>query len=94
MPASGKVHCQKPGCRKSWPQDPALKVACPTCGARKGQRCKRPSGHRVFGGMPHGDRDLEADAKGCYGACPLKICGMRHNKAAKRRQDAYQKSKG
>ena len=32
-------------CGETWPRDPALEVACPTCHARVGVKCRRPSGH-------------------------------------------------
>jgi hypothetical protein len=31
-------------------------VACPTCRAKVGSPCKRPSGHTVFGGGHHAPR--------------------------------------
>lgn len=31
-------------------------VACPTCQAKAGSPCKRPSGHNVFGGGYHSPR--------------------------------------
>lgn len=31
-------------------------VTCPTCGAKPGSPCMRPSGHRVFGGASHAPR--------------------------------------
>jgi len=38
-------------------------VACPTCRAKPGAPCKRPSGHRVFGGASHSARVKAAEAK-------------------------------
>lgn len=70
------VRCNKPGCEKSWPRAPVLEVACPTCAAPVGVKCKRPSGHRVWGGQPHAKRDLLADELGHYGPCPLRQCGL------------------
>lgn len=70
------VRCLKPGCDRTWPRDPVLEVACPTCRAPVGVQCKRPSGHRVFGGEPHPDRDRLADRAGHYGPCPLGLCGL------------------
>jgi hypothetical protein len=67
--------CNKPGCGREWPRDPTLEVECPTCHAPIGKECKRPSGHRVFGGEPHPQRDLLADREGHYGVCPLGSCG-------------------
>lgn len=49
--------------------DPALTVACPTCGAAPGRRCTRPSEHVAFGGAPHNARDLAAAAAGAYPLC-------------------------
>jgi hypothetical protein len=31
------------GCGQTWPRDPRLEVPCPSCFARVGQRCVRPS---------------------------------------------------
>jgi hypothetical protein len=36
--------------------DSALNVVCPACNAKPGVHCKRPSGHRIFGGGEHGSR--------------------------------------
>lgn len=69
------AHCQVPGCGKSWPRDPVLDVDCPTCPAKAGARCRRPSEHPVPGGF-HPERDLAADAAGAYGPCPLNRCGL------------------
>ncbi|HWM26566.1 MAG TPA: hypothetical protein VNP98_17245 [Chthoniobacterales bacterium] len=33
-----------------------LSIACPTCHAKPGKHCYRPSGHRVFGGGQHASR--------------------------------------
>lgn len=77
------VKCLKPGCDRSWPRDPALEVPCPTCGARIGQRCRRPSGHRVYGGEPHDARDIAADQAGHYGVCPSGRCGLSRKGRAK-----------
>lgn len=47
-------------CGEEWPREPALEVACPTCKAPVGERCRRPSGHRGnFVGL-HPARDREA----------------------------------
>lgn len=70
------ARCLKPGCGRTWPRDPVLEVACPTCGAGVGQRCRRPSGHTVWGGEPHPERDRLADGAGHYGSCPLDQCGL------------------
>lgn len=37
-----------------------LSVACPSCHADVGKACKRPSGHRVFGGGVHKEREAQA----------------------------------
>lgn len=39
---------------------PARAVACPTCGAKPGSPCKRPSGHAVFAGGVHAGRAVAA----------------------------------
>ncbi len=70
------VPCGK-GCGKTWLRDPVLEVACPTCHAPAGQRCKRPSQHRVFGGEPHDARDVLAWREGHYGECPRGECGAK-----------------
>jgi hypothetical protein len=77
---SAALHCLKPGCAIAWPRDPALEVACPTCSAPIGVRCRRPSGHRVWGGEPHDARDILADRAGHYGACPTSRCGLDRSK--------------
>ena len=61
-------------CGQEWPRDPALEVPCPVCRAGIGQICRRPSGHRVFGGAFHPDRDRLAmmEVAG-YGKCPASI---------------------
>jgi hypothetical protein len=50
----------------------ALNVACPTCHAKPGIHCKRPSGHRVFGGGAHASREKAVAAgsgsAGCHPA--------------------------
>lgn len=73
--ADRPMYCQKPGCDRFWPRDPALEVICPDCGAPIGSPCKRPSGHTVFAHGVHGARDLAADAAGKYGICPSGRCG-------------------
>lgn len=57
-------------CGRTWPRDPALEVPCPTCKAPIGSICKRPSGHRTYGGVPHPDRDRAAMAAGLLERCP------------------------
>jgi hypothetical protein len=34
-------------CGQEWPRDPRLEVPCPSCRARIGSPCERPSGHRA-----------------------------------------------
>jgi hypothetical protein len=72
------VFCQRPGCYKRWERDPILEVDCPTCPAKAGEACQRPSGHRPWGvhGRFHPERDLAADVAGKYGECPLSYCGQ------------------
>lgn len=72
---SDPVYCAK-GCGKEWERDPALEVECPHCHAPIGVECKRPSGHRVWGGDPHPARDILADQLGHYGVCPRGCCGV------------------
>lgn len=51
------MYCQKPGCDRWWPRDPAFEIVCPDCHAPVGSPCRRPSGHTVFAYgmafMPH-----------------------------------------
>jgi hypothetical protein len=55
-------------CDEEWERDPALEVACPSCAAEKGQRCRRPSGHRC---RIHAKRDWRALEEVCsYSTCP------------------------
>lgn len=54
-------------CGETWPRDPALEVACPTCHAPVGRRCKRPSGH---GCSLHHTRDQAAMDAGFMRPCP------------------------
>jgi len=61
-------------CGQSWPRDPALEVPCPVCNAEVGIRCRRPSGHIVWGGQPHPERDrLAMQVVAGYGRCPARI---------------------
>ena len=60
------VQCKT--CHQIWPRDPILEVACPTCRAPIGRRCKRPSGHDA--GNVHAARDLLAmERVPGYGRC-------------------------
>lgn len=56
------------GCGQTWPRDPALEVACPTCKARVGAWCKSPSGHKAM--RLHRDRDRAALDAGTLHLCP------------------------
>lgn len=63
------VQCHN--CGQTWPRDPALEVACPECLAPIGRKCKRPSGHGVWGGQFHAARDeLAMKSVPGYGKCP------------------------
>jgi len=80
MSRKGAVACQVEGCGMTWPRDPVMTVACPTCGAAPGRACKQPSGHGTWNafGRFHPERDLHADRSGAYGPpdhCPLGRCG-------------------
>ena len=59
------VVCHK--CGRTWPRDPALEVACPTCHAPVGVKCRRPSGH---GCDIHTARDRAAMDAGLLRPCP------------------------
>lgn len=71
------VTCQN--CGQTWARDPALEVACPTCKAPAGRRCRRPSGHRTPYGVPHADRDRAAMAAGKLAPCRGPECGKPGN---------------
>lgn len=60
-------------CGQEWERDPALEVPCPTCQAKVGQKCKRPSGHTVWGGQPHDERDRAAMEAGFLKSCPAAL---------------------
>ena len=62
------VTCSR--CGQEWPRDPALEVACPSCPALIGKRCKRGSGHNVWGNQPHASRDRLAMERGFMKKCP------------------------
>jgi len=57
-------------CGERWPRDPALEVPCPRCLAPVGVKCRRPSGHPLFGAEVHHDRDHEAMRLGKLKKCP------------------------
>jgi len=61
-------------CGGEWGRDPALEVPCPVCHADVGERCRRPSGHAVWGGQPHPERDrLAMQELPGYGKCPARF---------------------
>ena len=61
-------------CGGSWARDPALEVPCPVCNVDVGERCRRPSGHTVWGGQPHPERDrLAMQTMSGYGQCPARM---------------------
>lgn len=70
------THCQKDGCPRTWDRDPAVEVACPTCSADVGVKCRRPSGHGGNFVHPHAKRDLLALEEGHYGECPSGRCSQ------------------
>lgn len=47
-PNDGRFHCLR-GCGDSWDNDPRLSVPCPSCNAKAGVMCKRPSEHTLSG---------------------------------------------
>jgi hypothetical protein len=75
------VHCARPSCDVRWPRDPVLEIPCPVCRAPIGVKCRRPSGHPIFGLLDfHARRDIEADRRGKYGRCPSGRCGKNANR--------------
>ena len=76
-PALGQaVQCRR--CGEEWPLgDPALHVACPTCQAPPGRRCRRPSAHEC---VVHAARDGLATGMGLLTACPALTWDGRHAK--------------
>lgn len=77
------VPCNR-GCGKTWPRDPILEIACPSCRAKPGSQCRRPSGHRAA--QYHAERDILADRQGHYGPCPWGRCGL--DNVARRKADS------
>ncbi len=63
-------------CGQTWPRDPALEVACPTCNRPVGKACVRPSQHETYGRQPHAARDRLAmrEVEG-YVQCPAARAG-------------------
>lgn len=49
---------------------PVMAVACPDCGAGVGHYCKRPSGHKAWGGF-HRSRNQAADRAWLDQGAPL-----------------------
>jgi predicted RNA-binding Zn-ribbon protein involved in translation (DUF1610 family) len=74
------VHCGT--CKRDLPGDPVLEFECPSCGAEKGEKCSRPSGHSGNFVHPHGDRDRLALAKGITPPCPEGMDPMTPEEAA------------
>lgn len=54
-------------CHSTWAKDPALAVQCPSCRAKAGSRCHRPSGHEC---EVHTARDQAALDAGLISRCP------------------------
>lgn len=54
-------------CGEEWPDHPVTRVPCPTCKARAGTWCKRPSGHRAA--ELHVEREHAALAAGALRKC-------------------------
>jgi len=54
-------------CGEEWPDHPVTRVPCPTCRARAGAWCRRPSGHRAH--ELHVDREHAALAAGVLQKC-------------------------
>lgn len=66
QPSSRKpAKCER--CGETWPRDPALEVACPTCHAGVGQPCMRPSEHKAW--TLHASRDQAAMDAGLLKKC-------------------------
>jgi hypothetical protein len=83
------MYCQKPGCDRSWPRDPALEVRMPRLSSKIGSPCKRPSGHSLFAHGVHAARDLAVDAVGKYGICPTARCGLTRKAAEPVQADLF-----
>ena len=75
-PLGHAVQCRR--CGKEWPHgDPALRVACPTCQAPPGRRCRRPFAHEC---VVHPTRDGLATGMGLLTPCPALTWDGRHAK--------------
>lgn len=68
------VKCNKTDCERTWDRDPVLEVACPSCSAVVGVKCRRPSGWTGNFVGSHKARDLLALEEGYYGECPSGRC--------------------
>ena len=66
-------------CGHSFRQDPCFEVDCPDCGAKKGQYCKRPSGHQGPLIPFHAARDFKAHKEGYYNHQGISGCGPNVN---------------
>ena len=64
-------------CGAEWPSEPALKVACPRCQARLGDRCSWRGPH---GYTCHIGRDLQAMREGHLTACDALTWDGRHSR--------------
>lgn len=56
------------GCGDAWDHDPRLDVDCPTCHAKAGTDCLRPSEHRIsrgFGGLHSARKKLAFKINPC-----------------------------
>ena len=64
-------------CGAEWPSEPALRVACPRCQARAGERCiwRGPHGYTC-----HIGRDLLAMREGHLTACDALTWDGRHSR--------------
>lgn len=57
------------GCFEGYSRHPAEAVPCPQCKASAAHNCVRPSGHNVFGGDVHTDREKLALEEGLMHKC-------------------------
>ena len=63
-------------CGLSWPYPLMLDVECPSCHAKPGSWCVRPSGHRASD--IHADRDRAAQDAGALTICPEPYSRQHH----------------
>lgn len=66
-------------CSHEFSQDPIFEVACPTCKAKPGQYCIRPSGHSGPFVDFHAERDIVALRDGFYDHKGNGSCGPHSN---------------